>query len=221
MLKKHLIGLAIGLFMFGAVGMANATLYNVSKLTDSRGFDVNGYIEFSDNYYYSRAPSVGDGGALYPWVSSDIISWFWTLTIYDTSLLDQGYESEYQKSGNGGSIQFHNDINDSSRPGDGFLVAFSLGLSGSNISFYDNDLDRTWNSPKYDMGIVGSYPDYTKTNTFEFDVFSDVFSDGRQLGNYSINLTQVPVPAAVWLFGSGLIGLIGCVRCKVLINEQN
>ena len=28
-----------------------------------------------------------------------------------------------------------------------------------------------------------------------------------QLGNYGIEISQIPVPAAVWLFGSGLLGL--------------
>lgn len=32
--------------------------------------------------------------------------------------------------------------------------------------------------------------------------------------SYDITLTAVPVPAAVWLFGSGLIGLIGIARRK-------
>jgi len=29
------------------------------------------------------------------------------------------------------------------------------------------------------------------------------------------NISSVPVPAAVWLFGSGLLGLIGVARRKV------
>lgn len=32
-----------------------------------------------------------------------------------------------------------------------------------------------------------------------------------------LNVTQVPVPAAVWLFGSGLLGLIGIARRKKTI----
>ena len=31
-------------------------------------------------------------------------------------------------------------------------------------------------------------------------------------GMYGIEISQVPVPAAVWLFGSGLIGLVGMMR---------
>jgi len=33
-----------------------------------------------------------------------------------------------------------------------------------------------------------------------------------QLGQYGIEISQVPVPAAVWLLGSGLIGLVGVAR---------
>ena len=35
------------------------------------------------------------------------------------------------------------------------------------------------------------------------------------LGFELINTTVVPVPAAVWLFGSGLIGLIGLARRNI------
>ena len=34
-------------------------------------------------------------------------------------------------------------------------------------------------------------------------------------GAFQVTIEPVPVPAAVWLFGSGLIGLIGIARRKV------
>lgn len=38
---------------------------------------------------------------------------------------------------------------------------------------------------------------------------------GNEVGSsYSMSITAVPVPAAMWLFGSGLIGLIGIARRK-------
>ena len=43
--------------------------------------------------------------------------------------------------------------------------------------------------------------------------FADA-STSSQLGQYGIDISQVPVPAAAWLFGSGLIGLIGIARRK-------
>lgn len=40
------------------------------------------------------------------------------------------------------------------------------------------------------------------------------FSTSLQLGQYGIDISQVPVPAAIWLFGSGLIGLVFVARRK-------
>ena len=40
--------------------------------------------------------------------------------------------------------------------------------------------------------------------------FADV--SAPELGQYGIEISQVPVPTAVWLFGSGLIGLVGVAR---------
>jgi hypothetical protein len=39
-------------------------------------------------------------------------------------------------------------------------------------------------------------------------------SSATQLGQYGIDISQVPVPAAVWLFGFGLLGVIGIARRK-------
>ena len=43
--------------------------------------------------------------------------------------------------------------------------------------------------------------------------FADA-STSSQLGQYGIEISQVPVPAAAWLFGSGLVALIGLSRRK-------
>ena len=42
--------------------------------------------------------------------------------------------------------------------------------------------------------------------------FADV--SAPQLGQYGIEISQVSVPAAIWLFGSGLLGMIGIARRK-------
>ena len=67
------------------------------------------------------------------------------------------------------------------------------------------------------MGIFGGV-DYT-----DVSLASGLWSldYGFDLGNgsKSVRLTYVanpvPIPAAVWLFGSGLLGLIGIIRKKV------
>lgn len=49
-----------------------------------------------------------------------------------------------------------------------------------------------------------------------FDKTAVVWSfTGNDIGtSYSMTITAVPVPAAVWLFGSGLLGLVGVARRK-------
>ena len=49
----------------------------------------------------------------------------------------------------------------------------------------------------------------------QFDSYVDGFWGSDFIGEWNYaELTPVPVPAAVWLFGSGLIGLIGVARRK-------
>lgn len=48
-------------------------------------------------------------------------------------------------------------------------------------------------------------------NEFELTPVNWTFSGGS---TYSMTITAVPVPAAVWLFGSGLLGLIAVARRK-------
>jgi hypothetical protein len=49
-----------------------------------------------------------------------------------------------------------------------------------------------------------------------FDLTQATWSLSAQAtgGTYSMTVTAVPVPAAVWLFGSGLLGLVGASRRK-------
>ncbi len=49
-----------------------------------------------------------------------------------------------------------------------------------------------------------------------FFVVMEQWENGNAIGTafWNIPVSAVPVPAAVWLFGSGLIGLIGVARCK-------
>jgi hypothetical protein len=60
--------------------------------------------------------------------------------------------------------------------------------------------------------------DATPGNYFvSFFGFADVFSDklpDTRLGQYGIEITQIPVPPAAWLFGSGLLGMIAISRRK-------
>jgi len=44
--------------------------------------------------------------------------------------------------------------------------------------------------------------------------YVSTFSNGSNTDSITVNIGAVPVPAAVWLFGSGLLGLVGIARRK-------
>lgn len=58
------------------------------------------------------------------------------------------------------------------------------------------------------LGTNGAAADFN-SNFTSFDDFDLMFGDWT-----SVEITAVPVPAAVWLFGSGLLGLVGMARRK-------
>lgn len=44
---------------------------------------------------------------------------------------------------------------------------------------------------------------------YSLTLFATMTLGAGQMGSLDASLTEVPVPAAVWLFGSGLLGLLG------------
>lgn len=58
----------------------------------------------------------------------------------------------------------------------------------------------------FSMGLTGTTFEFMNLNTVDADDFRFYIS--------SMEVSAVPVPAAVWLFGSGLLGLAGLARRK-------
>ena len=61
-----------------------------------------------------------------------------------------------------------------------------------------------------EFGTLGSFNFTNTTAIAKLHLISDNPTVGSYLDNLSFN--PVPVPAAAWLFGSGLVGLIGVGR---------
>jgi len=135
---------------------------------------------------------------------------------------------------NGDSITATGVFDDSAQTGVGSeSVSFGLG-SGNSLNLVvgsesftqldDVDYD-TGNSPTFSftdgsftgfnfLATFGTFGSFSSVN-LAFDAGDDNFNSNfasGTWGNYST--TVVPVPAAVWLFGSGLIGLVGVARRK-------
>lgn len=88
------------------------------------------------------------------------------------------------------------------------------GLTSAGIIYYENDGGITFGS-------------FVSASSVALDVFGGPLAAGSYAlallppGNtgalgydITINVSEIPIPAAVWLFGSGLLGLIGMARRK-------
>lgn len=80
---------------------------------------------------------------------------------------------------------------------------------GPNISL--NSLSLTGFDFQAFIGTNGAAADFN-SNFTSFDDFGYLFGDWQT----TVEITAVPVPAAVWLFGSGLLGLAGIARRKAV-----
>ena len=104
-----------------------------------------------------------------------------------------GYMFYYNLSGSFGSIL---------ASGDPDLALFPTLLNGDNIDrYWSNEID----------------PIYAWSFSFVSDGNQSMELQGQNYDSWAVhtgNIGAVPVPAAVWLFGSGLIGLLGLARRK-------
>ena len=79
--------------------------------------------------------------------------------------------------------------------------------------------DSTTTGERWTSSLFDYYrgPDYYSTSqdyaNLQQESVSDDFDDD-EWGSALYRVSAVPVPAAVWLFGSGLLGLVGMVRRK-------
>lgn len=102
---------------------------------------------------------------------------------------------------------------------DPFMGYDSLILTGSETESIPGE-ESTWLFRTHFYPGAAGYPD-------ESDVYlADINDASRYIRGYPTNGTHltwsvVPVPASVWLFGSGLIGLIGFARKSQSINENS
>jgi len=116
-----------------------------------------------------------------------------------------------------------------------------VGLSGDGLLFTDNTTSRNTANESFTLGVSGDGDFHNATSgsltgillagysyrlTFQQEILAFNIADNGatatgcltlSIGDASANqcgVGAVPVPAAVWLFGSGLIGLIGLARRK-------
>ncbi len=107
-----------------------------------------------------------------------------------------------------------------SYPWDSFSGGSWLSVTASNLSATDFDTNP-WVGYS-GISPTGNNPDFGSTGApiqFGFMFGNRIIGNGTLtntlgLDNFSVSVATVPIPATAWLFGSGLLGLIGIARKK-------
>ena len=76
-------------------------------------------------------------------------------------------------------------------------------------SFFDPAVTTTADFSGAGTGIPGS-----PSASYSLTIIAELSHSGSGVSSFDAEIRAVPVPAAVWLFGSGLLGLVGMARRK-------
>ncbi len=92
----------------------------------------------------------------------------------------------------------------------------AIGTAWSSINLMINNTStsgfpKSFTIGSGSVGTVDAFDSYVSSDFYSLD--EGVYSLSIAMDN-SVNLTTVPVPAAVWLFGTGLVALAGIARRK-------
>ena len=85
----------------------------------------------------------------------------------------------------------------------GYIPFDSLLIQNASNNLGSVILQGEFNPGSTDQLISGIYVNGNASPFFDIT--------GGGSGSFNISLTIIPIPASVWLFGSGLIGLIGVI----------
>jgi hypothetical protein len=185
-MQKTVLASALSLALGSAVTTANAATITITQMVFSGTYGAAGTLNDAGNgSMYSTEDFFHN-----PWVA-DQVAWFDTHTgtiTWDASSYANGGTYTFSLSSNqvaAGTLFDWNNNNDIA-----VLTIFDCPVSGGGVC--------NGNSLGMAAGpFSGSQPTFNGTTQSDFPVSG---------GN------PVPVPAAVWLFGSGLMGLVGVAR---------
>lgn len=94
-------------------------------------------------------------------------------------------------------------------PMTGASECYSLGYTFSSDFVSNEAMDSVYN-----LSFTFAHSASDLTLNFWAQNLQGIADESWGLDNVQVQITPVPVPAAVWLFGSGLLGLIGIARRK-------
>jgi len=193
--------------LFAVVGAANATVVTAGT------------------YQAGSLPANG-----YPNISSDNGSFEYTLSNNGKASMSYDASGTFQLNGGPGGLITDGKIKVTGTVGkDGKLNGGGT-ISGTwdgtyykdLVTFNSNDeFSFAWDTLAGDMDIFGMSITNIQCAAWDFCTNTETFyavgefgsnPDKIKVKNGVLGVTTIPVPAAVWLFGSGLLGLVGVAR---------
>lgn len=178
---------------------------------------IHAYSDFQSLNQSSLVNTLNNAGYTYT-TGTGITFDLATLSTYDALFLGSTFLSTQELDvltnyvNNGGGVYIHGGLGASNPSGTAaawneFLSQYGLAF-GSTITSIGGNIAITSSDPLLD-GVTALYMQQPHTIT-GCCVVATATSNGMAL----VASTVVPIPAAVWLFGSGLLGLIGVARRK-------
>jgi len=165
---------------------ANSTVLTLTDLTPHVSIDIKFLLAVIDSWD-------GDSAAY-----SNAPDYF-NVTVDGTPIFSETFDN------GGGSMSF-----DSSPTGVELSYGNSLGFNTSGSAYYD---------AAYDMGLVDEFnniPHSSETLTIAWFASGEGWTGDNNeswaIDNLEISINAVPIPSAIWLLGSGLIGILGIRR---------
>ena len=144
-----------------------------------------------------------------------------TRTIYQATNLTISIGGNYVLTGTSGSMIITNNMALGGTLLDGVTVSFSNSstptvfgepVNGASPGYFDIQLDWFGNGPLSTQAL----PFVVPVNTGEVDRSNINFPSNSERLSYKLtSMSAVPVPTAIWLFATGLIGLLGVTRRRM------
>lgn len=167
---------------------------DIGRDTEEHHGDQDNPYEFTEGNWWDYRVSIAPGGSLNPYIRLDF----------------EGLQDfEYIMYGSSSPEITHTDVH----ADDLHTFVIQEAGWGGNVEF--SALSEYSNEKRIDAVLLGGgrVDDFDLSVVVEGRTFDGVDNWAQVFGP-----TSVPLPAAVWLFGSGLLGLVGVARAKRKIN---